>query len=426
MEFHYDCNLPNIKEGFLEKANIGVFERWQRRYFRLQRRCLFYFKKDTDDEPCGNIPLIDIALEDLPFKKGRKFGFKIKIQGKPSFAKRDEYLIQADEEDTRKTWKAAILQNYSVSVVNQPYERACTITTTQNTNVHLLLPFFVPSFFEVLNNTGYKLRGVWNVEVPADIVQKNLALLDQNYLLPMEDIHAAVATFTAYLQRLPEPLLQPSNYDGLIEKITPERVRQVILEANAPARSFLRLFGLHLKKVLDNSSTNGDTQYSLQPLLLQLLLRSTSKCPVPPAQMRSIQEGISDVFLTNAQKIFEDVHQFLEAPVQPVIRKARLLSNISNLGDDILEGPRGLLVNIVREDNVGWCTCCTLNGRVGLLHKDWIKNLTPEEEAEMRKGPNIDAMLDAVREKNPSIVLLFDAMIDEIQKFKEFLDIESK
>ena len=104
MEFHFDKNLPTIKEGFLEKANIGMFERWQRRYFRLQKRCLFYFKKETDDEPCGNIPLINIELEDLPSKKGRKYGFKVKILGNPSFAKRDEYLIQADDNQTRQTW----------------------------------------------------------------------------------------------------------------------------------------------------------------------------------------------------------------------------------------------------------------------------------------------------------------------------------
>ena len=168
------------------------------------------------------------------------------------------------------------------------------------------------------------------------------------------------------------------------------------------------------------------TQARLQPLLLQLLLRPTSKCSVPPAQLRSIQESVSDMFLTNPTKIFEDIHQFLEAPLQPIIRRARLISDISNLGDEILQGTRGLLVNIVREDNVGWCTCCTLNKRVGLLHKDWLKNITPEEEAELNNGQNIDAMLDTVRDKAPEVVLLFDSMIDEIQKFKEFLDFEKK
>ena len=69
-----------------------------------------------------------------------------------------------------------------------------------------------------MNNTYYKQRGIWLADVPIENIQKNLALLDQNYLLPMDDINATVATFIAYLQRLPEPLLPPSHYDSLIEK----------------------------------------------------------------------------------------------------------------------------------------------------------------------------------------------------------------
>jgi hypothetical protein len=76
-------------------------------------------------------------------------------------------------------------------------------------------------------------------------------------------------------------------------------------------------------------------------------------------------------------------------------------------------GERRLLLNIVHEDELGWCTVFTSNGRKVLVHQKNIVRLTPEEEGEIADGPG-NARLDAVREKLPGVMLLFEAMQAEV------------
>ena len=96
-KFIYEESKPSVYEGWMTKCKIGLFERWQRRYFRLQDRTLYYFKKEQGEPPVGFIPLINITVQDLPAKKGRKFGFQINLHKTEKLGvKRDEYLIKAD------------------------------------------------------------------------------------------------------------------------------------------------------------------------------------------------------------------------------------------------------------------------------------------------------------------------------------------
>ena len=423
MEFLYNPSQPTTYEGWLSKANIGLFERWQRRFFRIQGRCVYYFKKETPGEPsCGNIPLVDIETKDLASKKGKQFMFSVKLTKNNGIAKRDEYLLMAESEDQRKKWQQKLNENKSVSIVGEPFQLSTEVSPT-SLNVHLTLPYFLPPVLQILDSTGYKVRNIWTVEVPNEIISKGLATLNFNSHLHTEDIHNAVAIVLAYLRALPSGLLPSENISKFSTKVNPEDLRDLVRASPAPVRQFLHDIGLHFKKVLDNSASNGVTLYSLLPLVGPILITPPQGSSMVPSQTKSIQDQVAQCFLQNATKILEDVHQFLDAPRQQVIRRARVIQSVSAKTDECLEASRGLLVYVVREDTYGWCTVYTSNRRVGLMHNTNLKQLTAEEEKELNSGPNIDALMDVAREHVPEMMLLFDGMNDEIMKIRDALEV---
>ena len=426
MHFEFNPENPIIFEGWMQKANIGIFERWQKRYFRLQGRCIFYFKKDQGlDPPNGFIPLIDVDISDLPPKKGRSFGFKIQLIGNPKIAKKCEYFICTDTEEQRIAWKNVIFSNTAYSIVGQPFIKSCRVTFNDN-KVENLIPYFIPPIYQILESSAYKLRGVWTIEVPTDFVENGIAILNQNYQLQTDDIHNALAVLLAFIKSFPEGLLKGEAMNKLTSKIHPDDIRTLVREAPAPHRQFLKMFGLHFKKVLDFTNQNGVTQYSIIPFLGPLLIRPAIGSTIPPAQAKSIQDQIAQIFLTHAARILDDVHQFLDTTRQTVLYRARVIGQPTQKSDEILNVSRGLLLNVVREDECGWCNVYTSNMTVGLIHKSIIKRLTPEEENELKSGPNIDALMDVVRENSPEFILLFDSMNNEIIKIRETLELIKK
>ncbi|OHS97697.1 Variant SH3 domain containing protein [Tritrichomonas foetus] len=425
MQFVYDEKSPSIIEGWMSKANIGVFERWQKRLFKIQGRCIFYFKKENGEPPRGKIPLIDIEVKDLPPKKNRNFGFSINITKNKSNAKRSEYLINAESKEQRDIWKRTIMENRAKSIVGETYCYGCNVSPT-NPDAHLLLPYFIPPLFTVLDSSGYKSHGIWTTDIPEEIIMKYLHQFDQNLQIKhsslTSDTMNVLGAVRYYLKLLPKPLLSPESMVQFRDKVTSEQIRQIVLSCDAPIKQFLKVLASHFKKMLEASSLNGVTVHSLTPILGPILIRAPSNASFPPAQTRSIQDQVASTFLNNSSKILEDVHQFLEAPRQPVIRCARITASQFNQGDDILDGPKGLLVSVVRQDNTGWCTVYTSNRRVGLVHDSNLRRLSQEEENELKSGPNIDGMLDVVRERMPEMSLLFDAMVDESMKLRELLE----
>ena len=415
MEFVYNPNQPVLYDGWLQKANIGLFERWQRRFFRIQGRCVYYFKKETPGEPsCGNIPLVDIKVQDLPSKKGKQFMFSVTItKNAEKIAKRSEYLLMAESEDQRRKWSEKLNEYKCISIVGEPFQLSTEVSPTSNVNVHLTLPYFLPPVLQILNQTGFKLRNIWTVEVPNEIVSKGLATLNFNYNLHTEDIHNAVAIVLAYLRNLPEGLLPSDKISKFTSKVNPDDLKELIRASPAPVRQFLHDMGLHFKKVLDNSSTNGVTLYSLLPLIGPVLITPPPGSALVPAQTKSIQDQVAQCFLQNAQNILDDVHQFLDAPRMEVKDIARVIQSVPAKSEECLEASRGLLVYIVREDSYGWCTVYTSNRRVGLMHKSNLKSLTEAEKRELTKGPNIDALMDIAREHVPEMMLLFEGMNNE-------------
>ena len=53
---HFACQEPYDKCGFLNKRG-EVNKAWQKRWFVLKGKLLFYFEKRTDKEPIGMIIL---------------------------------------------------------------------------------------------------------------------------------------------------------------------------------------------------------------------------------------------------------------------------------------------------------------------------------------------------------------------------------
>ena len=404
----------------MSKVNVRVYgDVWQKRLFKMQGRCLYYFKKETDEVPRGFIPLINIEVTDILPSKKVKHGFMIKITNllEPKIAKRDEYQIQTDNAERKEEWKQAILANRARSVIGEPLVTACEVTTS-NPDVHNLLPFFIPKFIEKMDNIGYRMRSIWTIDIPADIIEKYTVLMNLNYEIPLDDVHNAVGGILEYLNRLPASLLPAEKMSSMTDKMTWEQMRQIVLECPAPVRQLLKVLGLHFKKVVDAKAQNSVTQFSLL-FMGPILIRSDG---IPQAQAKPIQDNAVQVLVSNAPSIFEDVHMFLEAPNQPVLHRGRLIEPQTNVMADILEGARGLLVNVVRIDSMDWCTVYTANRRVGLVHKSNIKTLTPEEEKEMQGGVNVAAMMDVVREKMPEMMLFFDSMLDESVKLSEALN----
>jgi hypothetical protein len=395
---------------------------WQRRYFRLQGRALYYFKKDLGEPNCGYIPLVNIDVSNMPAGKNVKFGFKIQITNllDAKMAKRAEYLVQAESDEARTNWIRIIKENRAISLVGQPFSLACSVSPT-SPETHLLLPYFFPPLIAALDATGYKTRGIWTMDIPAEQINSQAAYLNLNQPLPMDDIHRAIGVFIHYLKSLPQSLLPASELPTFQCGVTPEKVRTVILKQPAPIRQLLKLLGLHLRKVLEASSQNNVREAALL-FIGQFFIKSDKTTSIPPAQLKEVQDQVAQTFLTSAVEIVEDVHQFLEAPTKPILRRARLVGPQAQMGDSILEGSRGLLVSVVAKDDLGWSVAYTTNKRVGLVHESNLATISDEEARELDSGANNDAVMDIVREKAPELQLLFEGMIDETAKLREALE----
>ena len=423
MEFVYLPSKPSTYEGWLTKANIGIFERWQKRYFRLQGRCLYYFKKDNGtDPPNGNIPLIDIEINELPPRKANKYIFSIKLTKNPSFAKRAEYLINADTEEIKKKWIKIIHENKAISIVGQPFKLATNVSPTSN-HVHLLLPYFIPELFKQLNETGYKFKNIWVSEAPTELITRGLAQLDMNNVLPSSDLRNTLPIVIEYLKRLPEGLISSDAIDKFTNTVTENDLKEAIMEEPAPIRQMLKEIALNLKKVVDNTTTNEVTLDMAKTIIGPFLIHQKEGSTIPQSQMTSIQEQVAACLIQNAQTIFEDIHQFIDAPKQKVIRCARVIEAVAKNNEELLEASYGLLVYVVREDSFGWCTVYTSNKRVGLIHAIKLKSLSEEEEKELTSGPNVDALLDVVRECCPEMMLFFEGMNNEISLIRDSFDV---
>lgn len=113
-------------KGWLTKQG-GKIKSWKKRWFVLTENCLFYFKNETDKEPCGIIPLENVIIHRLESKK--KYMFTLKSHGdepiKESSRKgtgyvmyqHESYIFQTSSIDEMNLWINSINKN----IYRNPY-----------------------------------------------------------------------------------------------------------------------------------------------------------------------------------------------------------------------------------------------------------------------------------------------------------------
>lgn len=415
LKFEYLESEPAVIDGWMEKANIKIVTRWQRRFFRLQGRCIFYFKKEFGEPPRGKIPLCNVEVRELPCKKGKERGFAIRIIRNAEIAKRAEYWIKAENEEQKALWTGAIIQNRAFTIMGEKLVESTKVNPT-TPDTHLLLPYFFPSLLRALD--ACKTPGIWVQQPPQSTLQRFADIIDKNMEVPTNDPISCAGILCHYLSTLQTSILPASKILSPSASLKPEDVRKMVLEVNAVSREVLKVLGFHWKRLIDTGKSRLD---DMAPIVGTMLVKADSGSFVPPAQVKSIQEQLGRVFLSNVVRIMEDVHQFLEAPRQGVIRRARLSVAMTNrVSESELDGPRGLLVNVVREDELGWCTVYTSNRRVGLVHNAYLNRVATEKSSD-RGSVDMDVLLDTVRERMPQMMLLFDSMVNEAAQMREFL-----
>jgi hypothetical protein len=310
-------------------------------------------------------------------------------------------------------WKRVLMSRTAHWIIGAPYEFSLTITPTA-TDVRNLLPYFLPPFFQRLTiQSEISKRGIWATDLPSTTLAIGLAALNLNLPLPMDDTQNMIGYVMAYLTSLPKPLLPPSEIPNLLEP-TPAKLRSVIIAQPAPVRQLLRVLILHFNRVLEFRTQNkaNDSVFKfIEPVIIRP--EGGGACPA--------QEPVRRCLMANANDIFADIHGFEDARQQKVLFRAKMTVNQSEAGDDVLQAECGLIVNVIRQDELGWCTVFTSNGRTGLVHERLMKRLSPEEEREAASGPDISGKLDVIREKMPDLLIMLEAMKAEIALLQEAL-----
>jgi len=106
-------NSPE-KEGELCKQG-HVVKNWKKRWFRVQKDMLFYFKDRSDDKPVGVVPLRLCHISEAP-KVGKPFTFELSARkiGKT-------FYIQASSKTEADDWIRALEKGSEYSCVSTPY-----------------------------------------------------------------------------------------------------------------------------------------------------------------------------------------------------------------------------------------------------------------------------------------------------------------
>jgi hypothetical protein len=349
-------------------------------------------------------------------EKGHQFSFQLELNDSTMTMKgKSQLILAADSDLIRRKWIEVIAENCSKKLVGAPFLKGCPVNSKFG-QTSSLLPYFIPPIFHHLENKGFRMRGIWTVDVPSEFIEKGLFLINQNLDLTFEDIHTSVAILKEYLVNLPQSLLNEEDFQ-LLSNPKPEIIQQCISKQPAPIREFIKMLGLHFKKVIDNKATTNVGMGAVIDILGPLLIRSRNS-----ASEKIVQEKLVTCLIENAVSILSDVHQLKTASKQKPLYRARLIKTISSQDETILDGNRNLLVNVVNEDSAGWCTVFVSTGRSGLMHASNIRRLLKEEEAELdNSGLSMDFMMDSVREQLPEIILLFDSMVEEIHQLGEAL-----
>ena len=115
------CNFASDKRGFLTKEG-GKHKSWKKRYFVLTDNCLYYFVKESDNEPKGIVPLENLKVMEC---KERKHTFEIRSDdkfiksaktdsgGRMVSGNHEHYRIQASSHEEMLEWMDSIRKSIS-------------------------------------------------------------------------------------------------------------------------------------------------------------------------------------------------------------------------------------------------------------------------------------------------------------------------
>lgn len=103
--FSSAITLP-IMEGWLMKKSANVFVAFQRRYFRLKDKKLYYYRKSASQKHAGviNFDLVTVHLD----------SFDLLIELKPLGSKR-KFVVAAESKQSLYEWRCALMQHISHS-----------------------------------------------------------------------------------------------------------------------------------------------------------------------------------------------------------------------------------------------------------------------------------------------------------------------
>eukprot|EP01119_Soliformovum_irregulare_P020367 TRINITY_DN6584_c0_g1_i2.p1 TRINITY_DN6584_c0_g1~~TRINITY_DN6584_c0_g1_i2.p1 ORF type:complete len:1254 (-),score=400.18 TRINITY_DN6584_c0_g1_i2:40-3801(-) len=115
------------KKGWCRKQG-GRVPTWKKRWFVLKNNCLYYFKKETDADPCGIIPLENLLVRTIENKGQNKYVFQLYSQagevkackfegGQLVKGHHDNYLISVKTSDEMESWIAAIRNNIAFNPI---------------------------------------------------------------------------------------------------------------------------------------------------------------------------------------------------------------------------------------------------------------------------------------------------------------------
>lgn len=399
---NYSRNEPIIHQGFLEKQRKKVIVTWQQRYFILQNSTLFYFKKKTDEDPVGSIPLVDINVSGGPYEK-KPYVLRI-VTGRSNKPNKSEYILSAGSEAEMKGWTDAIEKNRAYSIVERPLISALNIR-----GQHTLLPYFLQSALDFLNTAGAGTYNLWCKEIDIEKLANGLELLDHNLPLRNDDVYFVSSVILEYLYRLPRTLLSPDALKAFVNETTPEDIYRAIIMEPHPHRQLLMTMVGHFRQLLQNQTL---TRFEAFQIMGPFIIRAPPGSDYSQNTVRTVQESVAKVLIDGYDQVFADIHELEQAKMLPVIRKATVCADVYSGERYVLEAARGLIVNVVREDSMSWCLVVTDKGRPGLIHKSMLKDISTGGSVESDSATS--SMLNSLRENCPESIPFFESMIKEL------------
>ncbi|XP_031731477.1 pleckstrin homology domain-containing family A member 6 isoform X3 [Anarrhichthys ocellatus] len=117
------------KQGWLYKQASSGVKQWNRRWFVLIDRCLFYYRDEKEDTVLGSLPLLSFRIKGVEPSDNitRKFAFKVQHAGTRT------YYFSADSHEEQEEWIRAMSEAAEVDI--QLTQRMNTIADLNHTMV---------------------------------------------------------------------------------------------------------------------------------------------------------------------------------------------------------------------------------------------------------------------------------------------------